>query len=338
MSLLLRLLSLLISIASLHCFASPIASLDLSCNAMSARRLPVMFLSHGGGPAHFLDFAGSSFSAIDRNSKSADFMRNLRNVVDEHVDPENPVQCILFISGHWEESVFTVDYQPKTTKLIYDYYGFPEEAYAPTLTYPVKTNLKLANKIVNMLKKANIAVEKADRGFDHGVFIPMKVAYPDADVPVVQLSLKSNLNIADHIKLGEILQPLRDQGVLIIGSGQITHNLREIRQPKSTPDPKTVAFVEWVNSFLRSVRASNYKESVQTLTNVEAVAPNFFFSHPRPEHFTPIAVAFGAAFYSEPETDEDGNLIEVPDEGPRALRIYHEIVLGSMAVDSYLMW
>lgn len=199
------------------------------CSNMSIRRLPVMFLSHGGGPAHLLDFTGSAFAPIDRNSKSADFMRSLSQVVNEHASEENPVQCILVVSGHWEEPNFTVDYQIKSTKLVYDYYGFPEESYAPQLTYPVKTNLKVANKVVSLLQKANIPVEKADRGFDHGVFIPLKVAYPDANIPVVQLSLKSNLNVADHIRLGEVLQPLRDQGVLIIGSGQKKGREEEVK-------------------------------------------------------------------------------------------------------------
>ena len=317
---------------------SIVASLSLlsskTCN-MSLKRLPVLFLSHGGGPAHLLDFAGSMFAPIDKNSKSADFMRGLSSIVNEHSN-DTPVQCILVVSAHWEESVFTVDYQTKATKLVYDYYGFPEESYAPTLTYPVKTSLKIANKIVDMLKKANIPVEKADRGFDHGVFIPLKVAYPEAKIPVVQLSLKSNLDMADHIKLGELLQPLRDEGVLIIASGQITHNLREIRNPRTTPDEKTIAFTEWVNTFLSSVRTSNYQESKNTLINVASTAPHFFFSHPRPEHFTPMAVAFGAGLYQQPEVNEDGEPIPVEDEGPRVKRIYSEVVLGSMAVDSYL--
>ena len=304
---------------------------------MSLRRLPVLFLSHGGGPAHLLDFTGSTFAPIDRNSKSADFMRNLGNVVNQYAN-DTPIECILVVSAHWEESVFTVDYQTKNTKLVYDYYGFPDESYAPHLTYPVKTNLKIANKIVDMLKKADIPVEKADRGFDHGVFIPLKVAYPEAKIPVVQLSLKSNLDIADHIKLGEILKPLRDQGVLIIASGQITHNLREIRQPRSSADPRTVDFTEWVNNFLTSVRVTNYAESKQKLMNIASEAPHFFHCHPRPEHFTPMAVAFGAGLHEEIPVDEDGDPIELEDEGPHVKRIYDEIVLGSMAVDSYIFW
>ncbi len=306
------------------------------------KALPVLFLSHGGGPAHLLDFGGSMFGPIDRNSPSADFMRNLGTTIKEYTN-DLPIRCILVISGHWEESTFTVDYQTtKQTKLVYDYYGFPDESYAPHLTYPCKTDLRVANRVVDLLKKASIPVEKADRGYDHGVFIPLKVAFPKADIPVVQVSLKGNLKNDEHIRLGEVLQPLRQEGVLIIGSGQITHNLREIRQPRSSVDPRATEFTEWINNFLSATTKENYAAQKGILSDIAAHAPHFFFNHPRPEHFTPLAVAFGAAFAPKeypPECDEDGNELEPPaDPFPRAKRLYHEVVLGSMAVDSYVMF
>jgi aromatic ring-opening dioxygenase catalytic subunit (LigB family) len=305
--------------------------------------LPVLFLSHGGGPSHLLDLSGTTSAPIDRNSPSAEFMRNLGPTIRQFTG-DLPIKCILIISAHWEEPVFTVDYQPSTkpTKLVYDYYGFPDETYSPHLTYPCKSDLRVANRIINLLKRANIPIEKIDRGYDHGVFIPMKVAFPKLDFPIVQLSLKNNLNIHEHIQLGEILQPLRQEGVLIIGSGQMTHNLRELRQPRTTIEPKVIEFTNWFNKFLSSTTSQNYVNQRAILSEIGAHAPHFFFNHPRPEHFIPMAVVFGAAFAPKeypPDCDEDGEeLPPPPDPAPRAFRLYHEIVLGSMAVDSYIMF
>jgi aromatic ring-opening dioxygenase catalytic subunit (LigB family) len=282
------------------------------------------------------------FAPIDRNSPSADFMRNLGNRIKEYTH-DLPIKCILIISAHWEERIFTVDSQPsnKPTKLVYDYYGFPQESYAPHLTYPCKSDAQVVNRVVELLKNANLPVTTMDRGYDHGVFIPMKVAFPDADIPIVQLSLKSNLNNEEHIQLGEVLQPLREEGVLIIGSGQITHNLGALRSPRSTVDPKAVEFTNWVDRFLTSTNSGNYVSQRAILSDIAAHAPHFAFNHPRPEHFTPLAVAFGAAFHPKQQDilcNIDGNALHSAEEpSPRSIRLYHEIVLGSMAIDSYVM-
>lgn len=307
-----------------------IPSIASISNKTMSKLLPTLFLSHGGGPAHLLDFSGSMFSEIDKNSKSAEFFRGLSKIIKNRSDP-NPIECILVVSGHWEESTFTVDYQNKgATKLVYDYYGFPEESYSPHLTYPVKTNLSVADKVVNRIQAAGLPCEKANRGFDHGTFIPLKVIYPEAQIPVVQLSLKSNLNLAEHIRLGEILKPLRKEGVLIIGSGQITHNLRELRAPKSPIDKRATAFTDWVKNFLEVEAMSKpYEESKNTLINIASQAPNFYWCHPRTEHFVPLAVIFGAAF--GPDSGD-----ETCSNPPKAERLYHEVVVGTMAIDSYI--
>lgn len=286
--------------------------------------LPVMFLSHGGGPAHLLDFSGSAFSAMDKNSKSADFMKNLSHVVKSHSSTE--IKCILVVSAHWEEDSFTVDYQPSGTELIYDYYGFPDESYAPHLTYPVPTDLAVADRVSVLLQKGGIASKKANRGFDHGTFIPLKVAYPAATIPVVQLSLKRNLDLAEHIRLGELLQPLRKEGVLIIGSGQITHNLSAMRSSPSTGsnDPKVIAFTEHIKSFLEATTVANFPEQKVRFANMPSSSPYYAFNHPRDEHFMPMAVVFGAAFGGAEAVET------------KAIRVYSEIVLGNMAVDSYI--
>ncbi len=297
---------------------------------MSAKLLPTLFISHGGGPAHALDL-GSRFGAIDRNSKSASFMRSLRATIEKFATP-NPIKCILVVTAHWEESVFTVDYQTGSkTKLVYDYYGFPAEAYAPHLTYPVKTDLKVADRVQELLGAANFPCEKKNRGYDHGTFMPLKISFPDADIPVVQLSLKSNLDLAEHIRLGEALRPLRKEGVLIIGSGQITHNLSALGETTSV-DRRAVQFIDWIKNFFGSVTAENYEQSKQTLINAERNVPHFRYMHPREEHFVPIVVAFAAGFNPEAVNGqgEDGNVAF------KAHRLYTEVVMGSMAIDTYL--
>jgi aromatic ring-opening dioxygenase catalytic subunit (LigB family) len=289
--------------------------------------LPVLFLSHGGGPAHALDSTGSSFQSIDINSPSAAFMRSLPSILESNLPSNTKPECFLVISAHWEEPNFTVDYQTKATKLVYDYYGFPEEAYAPHLTYPVKTNLKVADRVLDLLSKHGITAVKKDRGFDHGVFMPLRTAFPEANIPVVQLSLRDGLSMTEHIRIGELLRPLRSEGVVIVASGQITHNLREIRSPRNDVDPRTVEFLEFMHELMTKTTSETYEQSKEILINIADHAPNFYWAHPRPEHFLPLAVSFGASY--------------IPHEGgetskPFVQRLYSEIVMGSMGIDSYI--
>lgn len=271
--------------------------------SFSRSMLPVLFLSHGGGPAHLLDFRGSTFAEIDKFSPSAEFLRNLPKLLEQENHTKKPIECILVVSAHWEEPQFTVEYptSSKTTKLYYDYYGFPEESYYPHLTYPVKTNFEVADELVATLKNThNIKVAKKERGYDHGVFIPLKVAFPEANIPIVQLSLKDGLSMREHIQLGEALRPFRSRGVLIVTSGQITHNLREIRPPSNpaqkVEDPRAVAFCDYIKTFLEGTTPENYEAQKATFSHVADHAPHFYWCHPRPEHFVPLAVAFGASF------------------------------------------
>ena len=108
--------------------------------------------------------------------------------------------------------------------------GFPSYTYAPHLTYPAPTDLPLADRVVELISSAGETCRRANRGFDHGTFIPLKLALPEANIPIVQLSLQKSLNFEKHLRLGELLAPLREEGVLIIGSGQTTHNLVPIYQ------------------------------------------------------------------------------------------------------------
>eukprot|EP01033_Poteriospumella_lacustris_P017429 gene17429-12462_t len=314
---------------------------------MAGKMLPVLFLSHGGGPAHLLESSDPIFSTIDKNSPSADFLRNLPRLLRQENKTNGDIRCILVISAHWEEPQFTVEYPLKNPKLYYDYYGFPDEAYAPHTTYPVKTDLAVADRVIAQIEAASQGkwrVAKKERGFDHGVFIPLKVAFPEANIPVVQLSLKEGLSMREHIQLGEYLRPLRSEGVLIVTSGQITHNLRMMRSgDPNVKDPKSVEFCEYICRLLESTTPENYEEHKRRLVNIADLAPHFYYAHPRPEHFVPIAVAFGASFVPQPEDetespqdDSEGDAVAAALPEKFAERIYNEVVMGSMGIDSYL--
>jgi aromatic ring-opening dioxygenase catalytic subunit (LigB family) len=216
--------------------------------------------------------------------------------------------------------------------LIYDYYGFPENTYAPYFTYEAPTNLRVADRIAELLSQSGIPCEKIDRGFDHGVFIPLKLAFPDASVPIVQLSLKSNLDPAQHIALGEALKPLRSEGVLIITSGQATHNLQELFQRRSAssdlnrPEKWAVDFTDWLQMTLESLQTDNKEDIKESLIHFLSIAPGASRCHPRTEHIIPLFVAFGAA----------GN-DEIVDR-PQCRRLYQQIVMGSMSLDCYIFY
>lgn len=297
---------------------------------------PVLFLSHGGGPAAFLDFKGTPFHDIDQSSRSASFLRGLKEKIGQDFTR------ILVISAHWEEREFTVDYQVGAPKLFYDYYGFPEESYAPHLTYPVKSDSQLAQHVHELLTSSGIksVLKPRKEGLDHGVFIPLKLAFPEASIPVVQLSLNANLDIATHIRLGEALAPLRREGVLIIGSGQISHNLQAARGGGVLVDGIDVRTLEFTNYFkelLESTTADNYAQRREQLIASPSLAPHFAFQHPRTEHFIPLAVAFGAA--KPPNTrSSDGNTADSSLSCGNLVvqRMFHDVGMGTMAVDSYM--
>ena len=312
---------------------------------LSHNTLPVLFLSHGGGPAHALDFGSSPFSVIDKNSKSASFLRNLPKTLEKYTSL-SVIRCILVVTAHWEEKEFTVDYQTgPETKLVYDYYGFPRESYAPYLTYPVPTDLAIADRIFNLLRSHGLPAAKKDRGFDHGTFMPLKIAFPEARIPVVQLSLKSNLDARDHFRLGEILRPLRKEGVLIIGSGQITHNLGAFGDPDSI-DTRTKQFTDFIYNQLTSIRSTSDYDNLKKLFAEETnKIPFYAFSHPRAEHFVPLYVAMAAGVNEidqvipTNEVSPSGTTISSETTEKKILeanRIYSEIVMGSMSIDSYL--
>jgi len=199
--------------------------------------------------------------------------------------PHESPQAILVISAHWEEPVPTVT-TSAAPPMVYDYYGFPPASYE--ITWPAPGSPAVAARVRALLEGAGIAAG-ADpaRGFDHGAFVPLKLAYPAADVPTVQLSLKRGLDPAEHLAIGRALAPLRDEGVFIVGSGMTYHNLRAFG-PAATP--VAAAFDAW----LRENASQPQAERDRRLT-AWATAPAARQAHPREEHLLPLMVAAGAA-------------------------------------------
>lgn len=240
---------------------------------------PTLFIPHGGGPCFFMDWSLMGEPA-DTWDRTADWLRGLAAEL-----PEKP-KAIVVISGHWEEPEFTVAAVPQPG-LIYDYNGFPPHTYE--LQYPAPGSVDVAGRIVALLKEADIPVRVSEaRGFDHGVFIPFLLAFPDADIPVVPLSLKSNLDPADHIACGKALTELRDEGVLIVGSGMSYHNMRAFRTPAATVP--SAAFDGWLTEALKQPKADVRFDRLAYWSEGTA-ARN---AHPREEHLLPLMIAAGA--------------------------------------------
>jgi aromatic ring-opening dioxygenase catalytic subunit (LigB family) len=194
---------------------------------------------------------------------------------------------VLVITGHWEERAFTVS-TAEQPPMMYDYRGFPEHTYH--IQYPAPGSPTLAAGIQKLLRNAGAPVgEDPRRGFDHGTFVPLALMFPAADVPVVMLSLKSTYDPAEHIRVGEALAPLRDQGVLIIGSGMTYHNMSGMDRDESAPVAE--AFESYLGS---AIAQSDGRARNDMLIHWENAA-GARLAHPREDHLIPLMVAAGAA-------------------------------------------
>lgn len=254
--------------------------------------LPVLFLSHGS-PMHALHAgaAGEAWSAL-----AAKLPRP---------------RAILIASAHWETDVpeLTGAARPET---IHDFYGFPQPLYQ--IRYPAPGAPEVAARAQALLEKAGFtAAVDAHRGLDHGAWSPLLHMYPDAAIPVVQISVQTALGPRHHVALGRVLAPLSDEGILIIGSGHMTHNLRDRRADAAQPLPYAVEFQAWVDARIRA-------RNLDALAEYRTQSPHGTRAHPTDEHFLPLFVALGAA-------------------GPayQAERVYDEIETGALAMDAYCL-
>lgn len=244
--------------------------------SLRAKRMPMAFIPHGGGPWPFVQTSFGSKAELDG---LATYLKSVAAL------PQQAPKAVLVISAHWEADVPTV-MTAAHPPLFYDYYGFPPESYK--ITWPAPGHPAVAARVAALLQKAGFKTDDdAERGFDHGTFVPLKLMYPDAHVPTVQLSLKRGLDPQEHLAMGKALAPLRDEGVFIVGSGMTYHNLRAFG-----PAHKQVS--ETFDAWLQHTVTSPAKERNEGLTNWGS-APAARQAHPREEHLIPLMVIAGAA-------------------------------------------
>jgi aromatic ring-opening dioxygenase catalytic subunit (LigB family) len=253
--------------------------------------LPTYYIPHGGGPWPFMPERAAGMGALTA------FLRGL--LADVGTTP----RAIVVISGHWEEPVPTVSARSDYS-MFYDYYGFPEHTYA--IQYPAPGSPEVASDVVAALTAAGFPANTEHvRGYDHGVFVPFMLVDPQATIPVVPVSLVTGLDPAKHVALGHALAPLRQENVLIVGSGQSFHNLRALYQGADV-QTRSGRFDAWLNEAvtgdpaLRDARLAAW-----------AAAPEARFAHPREEHLLPLMVAAGAG------------------EGDAGKRIYNNADMGA---------
>jgi aromatic ring-opening dioxygenase catalytic subunit (LigB family) len=237
-------------------------------------RLPSLFLSHGGGPWPYVESMRAQFALTERE------LRHLPQRL-----PSKP-RALLVATGHWEADEFTVSTAARPP-MEYDYHGFPPHTYQ--IKYPAPGSPALAARVIQLLNAAGFKTGgDPHRGFDHGTFVPAMLMYPHADMPILMLSLKRGYDAAEHISVGQALAPLRDEGVLIIGSGLSYHNMRGFGRAEST------AVAEKFESYLNTAVTSSPQRRNRMLIDWQS-APQARAAHPREDHLIPLMVAAGAA-------------------------------------------
>ena len=260
---------------------------------LTTQRMPVAFIPHGGGPWPFVDIGWGDKAS---EAKLAAYLRTLSGL------PKTPPKALLVVSAHWEEPVPTV-MSGENPPMYYDYYGFPPESY--TITWPAPGSPVLAARVRELLGQAGFkTAENRERGYDHGTFVPLKLAYPEADVPVVQLSLVHGLDPEQHLAMGRALAPLRDEGVFIVGSGMTYHNMRGFRHPMTGP------ISEEFDAWLRETSSLEPPARDRRLA-LWSAAPQARNVHPREEHLLPLMVIAGAAGDDRGEVGYAGDLLGV---------------------------
>jgi len=244
---------------------------------MNTDKPRVLFLSHGGGPLPLLG-----------DPAHLEMVVHLRGIAERLPRPS----AILVVSAHWEEDVATLT-SGANPDIIYDYYGFPAASYE--IQYPCPGEPDLAGQVHRLLGEAGIEARlDAQRGFDHGLFVPLKIMYPEADIPCVQLSLVKGLEPAAHIDLGRALSVLDYDGLLVIGSGFSFHNMKAFfAHDTDATRAMNVAFDAWLIETLSS-GAIEEPERTQRLERWEQ-APSARYCHPREEHLLPLHVCYGVA-------------------------------------------
>ena len=236
-----------------------------------------LFLSHGGGPLPLLG-----------DPQHAEMVAHLKQIALQIQRPS----AIIVVSAHWEEEIAGIT-SGSDPSLIYDYYNFPPESYE--IKYPCAGNASLAEAMFSSIRDSGIACElNPTRGFDHGLFIPLKIMYPEADIPSVQLSLLSSLDPVEHIRLGRALKMIKQDNLLLIGSGFSFHNMHAFFQDKDESSiTMNSAFEKWLKETCSDPSISEQTRE-EKLLNWEQ-APHARYCHPREEHLLPLHVCYGYA-------------------------------------------
>jgi aromatic ring-opening dioxygenase catalytic subunit (LigB family) len=249
----------------------------LTASPSPKSRLPTLFVPHGAGPCFFMNW-----NPPTAWKRMGDFLANLAETL-----PHRP-EAIVLVSAHWLEPAFSVTSGTRP-ELIYDYSGFPAHTYE--LTYGAPGEPRLAARLKGLLDQAQLPAQANPyRGFDHGMFIPLKLIFPDAEIPVVQLSLRRDLDPGVHLQAGRALAPLRDEGVLILGSGMSFHNMQGYGDPRF--GPISDEFDQWLTATVEAQPPQRHQALVDW-----AQAPRARLSHPprAEEHLLPLMVVAGAA-------------------------------------------
>jgi aromatic ring-opening dioxygenase catalytic subunit (LigB family) len=249
---------------------------------MASVRMPTIYLPHGGGPWPWMDL--SFLVTAHEKEALGDYLAGLAGQL-----PRRP-RAMVVVSAHWEAPVPTVMTSPRPP-MLYDYFGFPPETYE--IAWPAPGEPRLAARVRELLESAGFRTgEDPKRGFDHGTFVPLKLTFPEADMPTIQLSLEEGLDPARHVAMGRALEPLREQDVLLVGSGMSFHNLRDFspRTPREQRAGRSGAFDAW----LREVAVAEPARRDAELERWES-APMARIAHPREEHLLPLMVMAGAA-------------------------------------------
>lgn len=255
---------------------------------MGSTQITTAYISHGGGPLPLLEMQSSEAAARPNYHRE---MIDVLTALSEEIPKPN---AIVVVSAHWESREINVTTNAYPT-LIYDYYGFPEEAYS--IRYDAIGEPSLATSIVDGLNKKGInARGNGTRGFDHGMFIPLSIMYPDADIPVVQLSLAADLNAAKHVALGEALRDILEahqsmDRILVLGSGSSFHNMKGFFDNSDVALKRAHNFNAWLQD---TVHSSAYSESERKGKLIEWFKGlNALYAHPREEHLLPLHVCYG---------------------------------------------
>lgn len=234
-----------------------------------------LYIPHGGGPLPLMGLPGYS---------------EMNKFLSEFADTIDRPDAIVVISAHWEESeiAITAAVEPG---LLFDYYGFPAETY--DYRYPAQGNPTLAEQIQGLLQQAGIASRlDFDREFDHGMFVPLLLMYPQADIPCIQISLSNNMDAGFHINLGRALGDLREHNLLILGSGNSFHNMEVFMGARDGNErPRNLAFEEWLSQTCSDTSLSEGEREARLVEWEQA--PHARYCHPREEHLLPLHVCYG---------------------------------------------